>query len=183
MNLCESMGSLGPLWFFGPKVYFDCITADENILMSDRPKKTIQSDLQRIQFHEYGYNYTKTFMDTSDFVSEPFTIYEYDFGNSTQDWCPGEPRPEVLVTSKYKDDSLEGLIEKSNRELLSKLEKINAQQNATVDINAALLQELKKVSATADKLATHLEQNMTTVNNYYYNQLNVTEFLKFLKQN
>lgn len=154
MNLCVDGGSIVDVLFSGPKLYLDCLNHSvDHTMASDRPRKT-DAYRSSVKYHQYGYNYTKHLLDTRKFVSEPFVTYEHEFGNTTKDWCAGDPKPKVFVTSKYDGgDSLHAVVDKSNEALLAELQGIRSQNNATADINAAVLSELQKITGKIDATA------------------------------
>jgi len=159
-----------------------------------------------LQYHKFGYNFSKTFLDTSQFANEPFVLYKYAFGNSTDDWCEG-PKPKLFEPLKESDDPLHAVIENSSKKALPpKLETIKNQKSARTDTNKAVLSELQNVSAqikaTADtnkaivntikdmaETIKHMADTMQsfkasieTPSTNYYNQPNVTvELLNKIK--
>lgn len=93
-----------------------------------------------------------------------------------------------------QNNATTSIIESSNKAILSELQKVSAneanlselqnlraqiesQNNVTADTIKAILTELQSIKAS------QMVKNATTANSNYHNNVNVTEFLNFIKRN
>lgn len=163
-SLCGENGILVALEINDPKVYLDCIHPDYAI-KNVRHRKSDKRYSDGISYHENdGFNFTKSLLDTRQFLCEPFVFYENKFGNNT-DSCESKP---IFPVMEKSEDLLHAVIESSNEALLSELRQI---RNATAttnkvisDYNTDILGELKKIGSqniaslnTSVSLPTELE--------------------------
>ena len=154
LNLCGKIQGLEKLTFYNPKFYFDCIYPENSNNVdnssdyrSDRPIKYETSE--GFEYAAIGYNFTKSLVDISKYVSKKRALFKYKFGLSTVDWCEGNPQPKPFVTSRSGDNKAHSIIETTNEAILSELQKLAAQINTTVSSAIlSVLSEFNKIGAT-----------------------------------
>lgn len=173
LNFCATITELNIVYFKGPKLYFNCIHSyndvDGGLTIRERSTKSADSDGDGyvevgIAYDEVGYNFTKTWLDTSHYAKEPLLLYDLKIGNSTKDWCEGDPQPKLIVPSENGTP-----LEKSNKAILSELQKFSGQidiaQTKAASTNDAILSELQQIKEAIDKLVSHSEEiAVTSVN-------------------
>ncbi len=124
---------------FQQKIYFDC----EQIATYIQESVPGSGDESTI-CNEQCYNFTKTLIDTRNFVDEdtPSVFYEHEhaFGNvTTEDWCEGEPLPPLYIPT-IKEEEIH--IGKINKEILTELRSQNAELQSKNSTIAAILENL-----------------------------------------
>lgn len=124
LNLCGYENKYDTLVLEGPKIYFDCMNTDGK-MTSERTRKSVEESSYLVEYHEFGYNFTKPLLDIRDYVNEPFVFYEFQFGSGTRDSCDdnidpkslsfGGPNKVILMELRSLQASIDALATNSKR--------------------------------------------------------------------
>lgn len=94
---------------FAGAIYMDCLIHPQD--NGNRRTKFDPYDKDEISigltYHDIGLNFTKSYLDIRNYMDDnkPFSIYQYDFGVSLDDWCEGDDHlPKLYVRTKRIDE-------------------------------------------------------------------------------
>lgn len=175
MNLCGKIQTLKSFYLLNrkstTKIYFDCIDSNDDSSMSERSERKYYVERSTsIAYDQLSYNFTKPLLDTRQFVdnNRPMLLYDHSFRNSTEDWCEGNPEPELYVPvgSKVLKNANE-----ISQSILSELQEIRLEMRAQNNASEAILLELQRIKASIDASTSDAKQNAVAV----ANNLNVSD--------